>query len=89
MTLRCPVCVTRRATFASMLKHKQSAGHHKPCGCGGYHYPHRPGSPRCETNPYVRYHCARTEGATYDEQLEAFIEDALFNKHKPTTECPF
>jgi len=23
----------------------------RTCGCSGYHYPHRPGSPLCEHNP--------------------------------------
>lgn len=86
--LRCPVCVTRCATFTSMLKHQQQWGHTRPCSCGGYHFPHRPGSPRCESNPYVRYNRARTEGANYVEQLDAFIEDTLFNEHQPTTEFP-
>lgn len=23
----------------------------RPCDCGGYHHPHRTGSPRCASNP--------------------------------------
>ena len=47
MTVRCPECRTRRATFTSMLKHVAETGH-KVCDCGqGRHYPHRPGSAGC------------------------------------------
>ena len=48
--LRCPECRSRRTTFKAMQLHIKASGH-KLCGCGGYHYPHRPGSPYCEKNP--------------------------------------
>ena len=47
MTVRCPECRTRRATFVAMLRHVSATGH-KVCDCGhGRHYPHRPGSAGC------------------------------------------
>lgn len=49
MTLRCPECRTRRATFVAMLAHEAKSGH-KKCNCGGYHFAHRPGSACCEQN---------------------------------------
>lgn len=88
MTVRCPVCVTRRATRVSLMKHQEASGHYHPCTCPGYHFPHRPGSPRCDENPYRRYHCARTEGCSAEEQLDAFIEDTLYNSHKPAMRFP-
>lgn len=36
-----PLCRVRR-----LEKPNQRA-----CGCGGYHYPHRSGSPLCDKNP--------------------------------------
>lgn len=91
MTVRCFICGTRRATFLSLLKHRRDKGHDKPCLCGGYPFPHRPGSPTCDSNPYVRSNRALREGATEDDWLEARIDDILFNEHKPITqkEAPF
>lgn len=91
MTVRCGICGTRRATFVSLLNHKRNSGHNKPCTCGGYHFPHRPGSGCCDTAPYPTLRRAQREGATGDDLTDAFIEDALFGNHKPTTqkETPF
>lgn len=74
--LRCPACRTRRATYESLQAHIDKTGH-RQCGCGGYHYPHRPGSPCCETNPMATYHRAAREGAT-DEELEEIEIDLIF-----------
>lgn len=53
MTVRCPVCRTRRATWLSMLMHQVAQGHRGPCDCGhGCHYPHRPGSVGCQSAPW-------------------------------------
>jgi hypothetical protein len=89
--LRCPVCRTRRKTFSGLLKHQQAAEHTGPCTCSGYHHPHRPGSPCCTTNPYVRTHQAIRAGASDEDRTDAFIDDALLNDHKFTTqkEAPF
>ena len=91
MTVRCCTCGTRRATRVSLIAHQRKSGHGRPCTCGGYHFPHRPGSPNCDDHPYVRYNRALREKATPDELLDAFIDDALFNKHPTTTqnEAPF
>ena len=90
MAVRCNTCRTRRATFVALLKHNRDKGHGKNCNCGGYHFPHRPSSPTCDSNPYVRTHRAKREGASEDEVTDAFIEDALFNNHKASNApCPF
>jgi len=91
VTVRCGICGTRRASFVSLMKHQGDKGHQKPCTCGGYHFPHRPGSPCCEGNAYVTLERAKRAGASHEELLEAFISDALFGKHKPNLnqECPF
>jgi uncharacterized protein (DUF2237 family) len=91
MTVRCNTCGTRRSTFVALLKHKRDKGHGKNCTCGGYHFPHRPGSPCCEENGFATWHRAKRAGATPDELLDAFIDDALFGKHKPQKDqtCPF
>lgn len=80
---RCPVCRSRRSTLRALFQHQRIAGHRGPCGCGGYHFPHRPGSPCCEQNPYFQVHQARRAGADRDGMLDAMI-DATFNtNHKP------
>lgn len=61
MTYRCPECRTRRATAFSMMMHIKTKKH-KPCLCGGYHYPHRPGSPCCVSNPWAEYYDAERRG---------------------------
>lgn len=90
MTLRCKICRTRRATFAAMVEHEKSSGHRRPCTCGGHHFPHRPGSPLCDSNPYVRRNRAIAEGASPDDVLEALIDDILLNDHQPSKDqtCP-
>lgn len=41
-------------------RHIQATGH-RVCVCGGYHYPHRPGSPCCVANPLsIMYLAARS-----------------------------
>lgn len=92
MTLRCIVCRTRRATFAAMVEHTTESGHRRPCRCGGYHFPHRPGSPLCEQHPYVRRNRALSEGASREDVLDAYLDDIFLNTHQPTQKdspCPF
>lgn len=50
MSVRCPGCRSRRASFVSLLAHVKQSGH-TLCKCGSYHYPHRPRSGCCEKNP--------------------------------------
>jgi len=64
--LRCPACRARRTTFAAMQAHTTLTGH-KLCNCGGYHYPHRPGSPFCESNPLSALLMADRYGAGEDD----------------------
>lgn len=76
--LRCVVCRTRRSTYLSMKDHMETSGHSSPCNCSGYHYPHRPGSPCCETNQYVRTNMAkRNPHSTDTDIIDAFLDDVL------------
>lgn len=61
--IRCPQCRTRRASYASMMAHVKASGH-KLCDCGGYHFPHREGSPCCHSNPMSALHAAASAGTT-------------------------
>lgn len=90
MTVRCPDCRTRRATFVSMLKHVAETGH-KHCGCGGYPWKHRPGSPCCEQNRLATLHRAEREQTLTDEEhLELTIDCLLGPVGKPYRgPCPF
>lgn len=38
----------------------------KACGCMGYHFPHRPGSGCCDSNPAARENRMKREG--HDEE---------------------
>jgi len=74
-----------------MQKHIKDSGH-KYCGCGGYHYKHRLGSPCCEGNPlsalYLAMRCAEL---TDDEILDLTI-DLLWDapvKANQSQDCPF
>lgn len=75
---RCPVCGTRRRTAKQLLDHFRTSGH-KPCTCGGYHYPHRPGSPYCDQRPESGVLRALRDGwePSNDELTDAQI-DAIF-----------
>lgn len=93
MSLRCPGCRTRRATFTSLLKHVQESGH-KLCHCGGPAFErglskHRPGMRYCEHNPYGHIHLAARYGATDEELLDMMLEVVLTTPGKPATKCPF
>lgn len=83
--LRCPDCRTRRTSFVSLVEHCRAHGH-KVCGCGGYPYSHRPGSPYCEQNAMsaVRI-AARQEGITADELLEIAVDCAWEKAGRPFT----
>lgn len=80
MPVRCPDCRTRRASFVSMLKHIDATGH-STCTCGGYHYPHRPGSTYCERNPLSGAWLAQRYGAS-----DAEVADIIRKIEQP---CPF
>lgn len=92
MTLRCPACRTRRSTFKLMQQHVQISAH-ALCGCGGYHYSHRPGSPFCELNPLAELrHAMRAVGGDEEMVQEILIEWALGQPgvpHNPEQPCPF
>lgn len=78
MRYRCPECRTRRTDFVKLLEHVQTSKH-KLCGCGGYRYVHRPGSPFCESNPLSALLMADRYGAT-DDDLQR-IRDYLTIEH--------
>lgn len=84
---RCPECRTRRATFTSLLKHMEETGH-KPCGCGGYPYPHRKNSPQCESHPMAPYHQAAAQGATSEELEDIEMDIIWFEKGRPMLQFP-
>lgn len=85
--LRCPACRTRRATYESLQRHILKTGH-KQCACGGYLYPHRPGSKCCDQNPMAAYHRAARDGATDDELEEIAMDLIFFGPGKPLLRWP-
>lgn len=75
---RCPTCRTRRTSFVLLLKHCADRGH-QVCGCGGYHYPHRAGSPCCDAHPMAVVHRALREGGLTDDELLDIQMDAALD----------
>jgi len=62
------------------------------CNCSGYHFPHRPGSPCCDSNPETDVNRARRAGATAEDILEirlALAWDAEGGRLCATDPCPF
>lgn len=83
--LRCPSCRTRFAFFTSLLAHVEKTGH-KACGCGGYKFKHRPGSPMCEANPMAAVHRASKQPGITDEELAEIEMDCVwYGSGKPMT----
>lgn len=76
MTLRCPACRTRRATFTTLVAHIRHSGH-KVCLCGGYHFAHRPFSRYCDQLPMAPAHRAERDGATPEQVEEIALEIAF------------
>lgn len=70
---RCPECRTRRRDYGLFTQHLRETGH-KLCGCGGYHYRHRRGSPLCEANPMSPALLASRYGASDAEVAEIEME---------------
>ena len=82
---RCPACRTRRTSFVELVEHCRVHGH-TVCGCGGYHYAHRPGSPYCEQNAMIAVRiAARQEGITADELREIAVDCAWEKAGRPFT----
>lgn len=87
--LRCPVCRTRRTTWVAMQEHyREWEGHERLCSCGGYHYPHRPGSPCCTTNPLAHVNLALRAGEELDP-IDLMVERAWHSPGVTGGECPF
>lgn len=84
---RCPQCGTRRKDYRLFTQHVRSSGH-KPCNCGGYHYPHRKGSPLCAANPMSEVLEAKRRGEPVEVLLDIAAHCAW---EKPGTKgpCPF
>ena len=88
---RCVVCRTRCKTFTALMAHMKQAQHNKPCICGSYHFPHRPGSGCCRTSPMTNYNYAKRSGVRGEVLEDAFFEDVLFGKFRSSAGggCPF
>lgn len=87
--LRCPVCRTRRTTAVAMREHlRKWEDHDQVCVCGGYHYPHRPGSPCCVENPLAHVNRALRAGEELDP-IDIEVELAWHNRSRPVAQCPF
>ena len=86
--LRCPECRSRRTTYTSMQRHINASGH-KLCQCGGYPYPHRPGSPYCEQNPMAPALAASRAGESDEAVQEIAIGIALAVAGKPLKQWPY
>jgi len=82
VTVRCPACRTRRTTFTALLAHLEKS-EHVVCKCGGYHYPHRPGSRFCDQNPMSDVWRASHSGASDEELQEIQTEIAYEKKGRP------
>ena len=82
MTLRCPACRSRRATYQSLQAHIDATGH-KLCACGGYHYAHRPGSPCCTANPRSAYNLALRADEPDEVLQEILVEMAWHHPGLP------
>lgn len=82
MTVRCPACRTRRATFVSLLSHVKHTGH-ALCACGGYHFAHRPFSRFCDQNPMADMWRAERDGATDQQLLDIEVEVAFTRPGRP------
>jgi hypothetical protein len=89
--LRCNECRTRRTSIQLLLKHQAISKDCKPCKCGGYHHPHRPGSPYCESNPRAPLRHALRVVETDEDVLELLIEWSLDGGAPDGVggECPF
>jgi len=83
---RCPACGTRRTDWRLMLAHRAASGH-KPCNCGGYHYPHGPRSPCCEQNPKSLLMQAHRAGSN-KEVLLTLAADWAWDHPGPATDQP-
>ena len=71
------------------MAHQREQGH-AACTCGGYHHPHRPGSPLCDSRPTSGVARAMLAGwePTDDELLDALIEVAITMKGRPLKVWP-
>lgn len=85
--LRCPGCRTRRASILALIDHKLKTGH-AACLCGGYDYPHRPGSPCCEANPAAAYYRADRAGASEEDLMDLAIDLLWDSPGKAMIEFP-
>jgi hypothetical protein len=85
---RCPECRTRRTDFALYVLHCMRCPR-KTCACGGYHHPHRPGSPCCVHNPLGTLHAAARAGESADVLLDIAADIGFDHPGTPSKECPF
>lgn len=89
MTLRCQICRTRRSSYSLLGAHTVAWQHYGPCKCGGYHHPHRPGSPCCDQHPLAPLNRAARDGADNLELLDIAVGLAFAGiGGKPMKEFP-
>lgn len=81
--IRCGSCRTRRAGIGMFTRHLVQHPECRPCNCGGYHFPHRRGSPCCEAHPYAPANAAARAGA---DPLEVEAIRAAIEEDR---RCPF
>lgn len=74
---RCPVCRTRRKTWEAVRDHQQRCGHLYACRCGGFHFPHRPGSSACDLSPRNTYYRALRNGVPKNDAEALLWADKL------------
>jgi hypothetical protein len=67
-----------------MQQHIKAFGN-KLCTCGGYWYPHRPGSPFCEQNPRAGYYQALRASEPDEVLLDILVDMAWSLPGKPLT----
>jgi hypothetical protein len=85
---RCPECRTRRANWHLFTKHIEEA-QHKVCTCGGYHYPHRPGSPYCTRNAWSEYREAQRRDVDDDTLKDIVVHTAFETRGRVGIDPPF
>jgi hypothetical protein len=85
MTIRCPACRTRRASYQSMQAHLAATGH-TLCRCGGYHFAHRPTGGCCELNTWGTLRQAQRRGDSLGVQMDIAADVAYDAPGKPMKE---
>lgn len=87
---RCNTCRTRRSTWQLLAQHREAHPECAPCGCGGYHYAHTPGSPYCYRNPRAELRHALRRCETDEDVLDVLVDMAWAGVGAQVGgDCPF